>query len=242
MPVPWRCPSYRRRSDETTRGRRSGSEKTTIGQEYGGATRERDGGATRGKDATTSWHDEATRGRHREKTTRGQDGSKTRGDAQVAQREDKSAAQCGDNHGKTPLDNELDRLLERYVHPSSPSPTLYSFSSPLLPVNAVSSQFCFSWQPKRFAPSASASRHALLHRKCLLESLGMTCGSSSIGLEALCPQSHCEHHLQDVVLLDDRSNGDILVSCGMSEDRTSCAVRRHGCRSQPALSIHQHSS
>jgi hypothetical protein len=49
-------------------------------------------------------------------------------------------------------------------------------------------------------------------------------------LEALCPQSHCEHHLQDVVLLDDCSNEDILVLCGMSEDRSSCAVRRHDCQ------------
>jgi hypothetical protein len=86
-------------------------------------------------------------------------------------------------------------------------------------------QFCVSWQPKKFAPSASASWHALLCRECLVESLGTTCWSSSIGLVALCLQSHCKYHLQDVVLLDDHSSVDILAMCGMIEDRTSCAVR-----------------
>jgi len=61
--------------DETMIGWRS--EKTTIGQECGGATRERDDGATRGEDATTSRRDEATRGRRSEKTVRGQDSSVT---------------------------------------------------------------------------------------------------------------------------------------------------------------------
>ena len=196
----------RRRRDERQR-----NNQPAATQQPAGATRQRKCGAVRR--------------RREDKTAARQE------DAQVAQREDKSAAQRGDNHGKTPLDYELDQLLERYVHPSSPSPTLYSFSSPLLPVNAVSSQFYFSWQPKRFAPSASASRHAPLRRKCLVESLGTTCGSSSIGLEALCPQSHCKHHLQDVVFLDDRSNEDILVSCGM---RKTAWLSKSTCTLNPS--------
>ena len=66
----------------------------------------------------------------------------------------------------------------------------------------------------------------------------MTVESSIIGLGALYLQSYCRHHPQDVVLLDDYSSEDILVSCGMIEDKTSCAVKQPGHQSQPALSVH----
>ncbi len=112
----------------------------------------------------------------------------------------------------------------------------------LLPSNDVALQFCFALRPKRFAPSASASQHVLLRRICLEEILGTTVESSIIGLGALYLQSYCRYHPQDVVLLDDHSSVDILVSCGMIKDKSSCAAKQPGHQSQPALSVHLLSS
>ena len=116
-------------------------------------------------------------------------------------------------------------------------PTFYSFLSLLLPSNDVALRFCFALRPKRFVPFASASQHVLLRRIRLEESLGTTVESSIIGLGALYLQSYCRHHPQEVVLLDDHSSEDILVSCGMIEDKTSCAAKQHS----PVIKVNLHS-